>query len=624
MANWITKPQAGPETINRLKQAGFSELVSGILTTRNIKTPEEAHRFLNPVLHDPFLMYGMEKVVARLDQAKQNGETVLIAGDYDVDGVTGSVMLAEFMSAVGIKGSMTIPNRQEGYGLNTGMIDKAKTQGISLVISNDCGIANHEVATYAKEQGIDLIITDHHEPGETLPDAYAILNPKTSPRYPFKELCGAGVVFKLISAMGPKYGINPDDYLDLVTLATVADVVPLVDENRALVTAGIPALQETKRVGLKTLMKIAATKEITAQSIAFQLAPRLNAAGRLESPMLAVRLLMATDQATSAKMAEHLNVLNHRRQRMVEHIVEMCEKEIEKEDMIARYPFFVFAGNYSHGVVGIAASRLVERYGHPVAIIAFDDSEVGKASARGIPAFNLFEALNNVKEHLVKFGGHAQAAGFSIHRDSVDSFKQAINGYLQSLVKPDDLVPRLYVDAALKPEEVTLTNIRELQKLAPYGAGNPEPVFLLENLTCQRVHDIGAEKKHLKTVLDGVSGIGFFLGGKWNHYEGRKVSVVGHLQENEWRDQVTVQLQLKDYRLHLEVNRDTCRVIYHHLKNGRLNDSPFPTEEVDMAVTIFEELELCKRTGTLVELLPAQKRNLEDSATFRKVVGMEN
>ena len=624
MANWITAPRAGPEMINRLKQAGFSDLVSRILTARNIKTPEEAYRFLNPTLHDPFLMDGMEKVVGRLERAKEAGETALIAGDYDVDGVTGSVMLADFLSRLGIRGSIAIPTRQEGYGLNTGMIDRAKQQGITLVISNDCGIANHEVAAYAKEKGVDLIITDHHEPGETIPDAYAILNPKTSLQYPFKDLCGAGVVFKLISALGPRHRINPDDYLDLVALATVADVVPLVDENRALVTAGIPVLKATKRLGLKTLIEFAATKEITTQSIAFQLAPRLNAAGRLESPMLGVKLLMETHRATSAKMAEHLSVLNHRRQRMVDHIVEMCEEEIEKEDMLARYPFLVFADNYNHGVVGIAASRLVERYGHPVAIIAFEDGDVGKASARGIPAFNLFEALTDAEEHLVKFGGHAQAAGFSIHRQSVGSFKQAINRYLQSRVKMDDLVPRLYVDATLRPEEVTLFNIRDLQRLAPFGAGNPEPVFLLENLTCQRVQDIGAEKNHLRTVLDGVNGIGFWLGGKWDKFEGRKVSVVGHLQENEWNGNVSVQLQLKDYRLHMEVNRDTCRVIYHHLKNGRLSDSPFPTEEVDTAITIFEELELCKRSGTGIELLPAQKRNLEDSATFRKAAGISN
>lgn len=521
-------------------------------------------RFLKPNLsnlHDPFLLLGMEKAVSRLVSALVNLETVCIYGDYDVDGITSVALLVDFFRKIGLSCYYHIPLRlEEGYGLSEDGISTAAARGAKVIVSVDCGITAVAEAELCGSLGIDLIITDHHMPGVTIPSAFAVINPmQPGCPFPFKLLAGVGVAFNLMIAVRTRLreqghfaagnGPNLRDYLDLVALGTVADIVPLVDENRIFVRFGLTELTSSKRVGIQALKEVAGVKgEVGCGAVGFRLAPRLNAAGRLEDAALGVELLLCSDRQKANAMASELDAGNTERQALEQAILEDALAMVKNSPALEKRKSIVLASEAWHqGVIGIVASRIVDIFHRPTILIALQDGN-GRGSGRSIPGFHLHDALNACSGHLVKFGGHKYAAGLSIDEATLEAFVQRFDAVADGLLSPDDLVPELSVDLRLNPEEISIELAEAIEALAPFGMGNPEPVFMMEGL---QVADLRVLKeRHLKLRLttgkQSMEAIGF------NMADGRDmpevVAVAFSLQINEWNGRKSVQLRLRDFR----------------------------------------------------------------------------
>lgn len=543
-------------------ELGISPLVTGILLERGFETVEEMHEFLFGSVkpfHDPFKMKGIKETVDRIEQALANGERITVYGDYDVDGITASSLLYLYLKSRGAKVSTYIPKRKsEGYGLNDEALKTIFEEGTTLVITVDCGISGvHEVEN--APQGMDIIITDHHTVPVELPPAYAIVNTKQSDcDYPFKDLSGVGVAFKLCQALEIQRG-NFDwcDFTELAALGTVADIVPLKGENRELVKRGLKAIRSTKLIGLQALINASGTcnEDIASDTIGFRLAPRLNAVGRLEHAQSAVELLVTEDPAKAEAIAQELNRENSLRQEIGRQILADAERLLAEQEHVDTCIVLAKEG-WHQGVIGIVASKLVDKYHLPTILISID-GENAKGSCRSIPSLNLYEAIASQSEILTQFGGHHQAAGLTLPSANVEAFKQGFRQYVSEHLQPEDYIPRLVVDSLLCPHrELTLEEIDNLSLLEPFGASNSAPVFAFTNAIINNHRAIGNERSHLQFLVQ--KGDFEYKAIMWNRadllpvmFEGMLADVAFKPSRNEWNGHVSVQLQMESLRQRL-------------------------------------------------------------------------
>ena len=511
-------PEIDPERARWLSaQLKVAPLTARILVKRGYADPESARRFLQPSLdslHDPFLMKGMDAAAQRLLQAVRNHEKILLYGDYDVDGTTSIVLLSKVLQMAGIDAGFHVPHRlKDGYGMRLEVIKEAALNGTRLIVSVDTGIRANEVVKYARELGVDVIVTDHHLPEAEIPPAVAVLNPnQPGCEYPEKNLCGAGVAFKLVQALLRLLEIPParvrrltESFLKIVAIATVADVVPLVGENRVIVKHGLRGLTDTSNVGLRSLLGVAGFQpgEVpTAGQVAFRLAPRINATGRMDSAANVIELFLTSDETRAGELSILLDEFNKERQEVERTILAAALKETEEWPVDDERRALVFAGEGWHrGVAGIVASRLVERFHRPVFVLEIDpEKNQAVGSGRSVPSFHLLDALESMPDLFVKFGGHRQAAGLTLAADRLDEFKRRFSLYARDRLAVEDLCSRYEIDAELELRELTPSTAREVLSLGPFGYGNPSPVLAVRGATLREPPSI-LKEKHLKFFL---------------------------------------------------------------------------------------------------------------------------
>lgn len=572
-----------PEIINIAKTLGVSLPTANLLYNRGYVTPSDASAFIRletELFHDPFLMTDMKKASERIVTAMENGEKIAIYGDYDVDGVSSTCLLSLYFRDKGIETSFHIPNRVgEGYGVNRDAIDKLVNDGTNLIITVDTGITAVEEAEYCRSLGCDMVITDHHECRGDIPRAIAVVNPhRPDCSYPFKELAGVGVAFKLVTAvemlLRQRRGMSTDGfltdickkYVDLAALGTVADVMPLVGENRLIVSMGLSYMERSPRPGLSALLDAvdagkAPTKKrkMTSSVIGFTVAPRINAAGRMASASRAAELFLSRDESEIREIAEELCLTNTQRQNEENKIVDSLKERIENE-LAADSPVIVLDDTgWNHGVIGIVSSRITEKYGKPSIIISFEDG-MGKGSGRSVKGMNLVEALLHCSDLLEKFGGHELAAGLSIKQENLELFKKKINEFARAALSKEACEPTLDLDFEMSPSEMTLTQAEELDLIEPCGVGNPLPSFYCPSLTVLEVTSMG-QGRHTKYLLDGngkrISAV--FFGSspeELGFSPSDKVDIAFRLGINEFRGVKSEQILLRDIRRAGEQNAE--------------------------------------------------------------------
>lgn len=550
-----------PEGRTALEQAGLPPLLAAVLSARGINTAEQARSLLDPPqqeLYDPLLLKDMDKAVRRIRQAIQTGETVAVYGDYDVDGITSTCLLTDFLTHQGLSVVPYIPSRlDEGYGLNQEAVTLLAAQGVSLIVTVDCGITAVEETELARSLGVDVVITDHHECKETLPDAVAVVDPhRPDCSYPFKHLAGCGVALKLVLALaGPdREEALVSRYCTLAAVGTVADVMQMSGENRTLVSRGLASIDHSDFIGLHALLQEAGLSEkaVTSVQIGFVLAPRINAAGRMGEADKAAELLLSSDPAEAARLARELCALNRERQSVEQEIYAQALEMIEHLPEEERYALVLSSDAWHQGVVGIVASRLSEKYACPSFMIHLSDG-VGKGSCRSWGGFNLFAALESCQDLLLGFGGHELAAGFTIEEGNIPAFRARMNQYARKFCGGQTPVSVLDVDVPiLHPGRVTLQEVEELRALEPYGAGNSRPLFCLQGATLDRAQNVG-QNRHLKVRLSKGSAQfdGIFFSATAEQCgcrTGCRVDAAFYLQVNEFRGNRSVQMQIVDIR----------------------------------------------------------------------------
>lgn len=559
--NWVINEVSETEIKRLSDSAGISRLMSCILLNRGISDTDEVKKFLHPDLedlHDPFLLKDMDRAVDRIIKALKGKESITIYGDYDVDGVTSTSLLYRFLKELGTDALYYIPDRlEEGYGLSVPAMDKIKATGTQLIITVDCGISAFDEIAHAMAIGMEVVVTDHHECREQLPDAFAVVNPcRGDNDYPFRELAGAGVVFKLIQALCTKLSLGELylKYIDLAALATIADVVPLIGENRVIVKYGLEAIERTQNPGLAALIEVAglAGKPFNTFSVGFGIAPRINAAGRVGDAERAVRMFVTEDNAAAGKLARELDGENKSRQEIEAEIFSQAVKMVESDiDLTTEKVIVIASQGWHHGIIGIVASKITERYYRPTILISLEE-DLGKGSGRSIEGFNLFKALTSCEELLERFGGHELAAGLALKPENVPLFRRAMNEYANHELADEDLVPRVKIDALVGPEDISIERAEELELLAPFGAGNPGPVLAHNCLKINEVKTVG-DGKHLKLRLCNTSSnfdaIGFNLGEELTVISGlESINAAFSLEINCWNNTRRVQLNLRDVK----------------------------------------------------------------------------
>ena len=535
----------------------INSLLAQILVNRGITNEKEIIQFLKPTrndFYDPYLMPDMEKAVQRILKAIETGEKVLIYGDYDVDGITSVTVLKSFLEERGLKVDEYIPNRlDEGYGLNKKAVEKIAAEKYTLMITVDCGISAIEEVEYANSLGIEVIITDHHEPGETLPEAVAVVDSKRKDNgYPFRNLAGVGVVFKLIQAIGQKLQLDEKEYLkylDIVCIGTISDIVPLVDENRVIVKLGLMLVEQTKNIGLKTILLASGYPKVDSTTISFGIAPRINACGRMGHQEDALKLFLSKDQEEVTKLAEKLNEYNRLRQDKEKQIFLEALDKIKKDEIENKSVMIIDGENWHHGVIGIVASKITEMYFKPSILLCFEGDE-GKGSGRSIPGFDLHEALTKCESNLERFGGHSMAIGLSVKRDNIENLRKQ----LEEIAKEkqiDKIVSILKIDAIVDLNNINKEIVESLKQLEPFGEENKVPLFVFRNLKIDSIRAL-SEGKHIKLTLrqdnkNLINAVGFNLGELSNEYRiGDKVDVVGSLEINKFNGEENIQILLKD------------------------------------------------------------------------------
>lgn len=558
---WICKDADKSNVAKLAGDAQISGLLAKVFVSRGIDDPQVVRRFLKPDrsgMNDPFLMDGMDAAVDRILKAVKDQEEILIYGDYDVDGVTAVSILVIFLNSLGARVQYFLPDRMEdGYGLTISTVEKVKQLGVSLVITVDCGITSVDEVDLLQKEGLQVIVTDHHECKEILPDAFAVLNPhKPGCGYPFKELCGAGVALKLVHGLCIRSGCGDAfmKYIELAALATIADVVPLQEENRVIASLGLKAMETTQNNGLRALINISGLsgKPITSYGAAFALAPRVNAAGRLGDASRGIRLFTAKDLVLAEAIAKELDDENRNRQEMEREILEEAFLYVEQKlDLVKQKVLVIVGEGWHHGVIGIVASKVLERYYRPCIVISVEDG-IGKGSGRSINGFNLFMALSECQDLLERFGGHEMAAGLNLKVDMIDEFRIRINEYADSVLTDEDLMPHLRLDALLERGDITLKSVREMAAMAPFGEANPNPRFAYTQLIVMDIKTMTGGK-HLKLRLaDGgfyVDAVGFGMGALAEELKtGDVIDAAFTPDINTWNGNERLQLLLSDIK----------------------------------------------------------------------------
>ena len=559
--HWNIKDTPLKETTAHLIEClGVDAVVAQLLAQRGITTFEEARTFFRPhigQLHDPFLMQDMDKAVGRLQQAIDQNEAVMVYGDYDVDGTTSVSLLTHFLRSQGLDVTPYIPDRYaEGYGLSKKGIDTAKAANISLMIALDCGVKAIEQVAYAKTLGIELIICDHHTPADVLPNALAVLDPKRGDcAYPFKDLCGCGVGFKLMQGLLRQQGKEVNEiitYLDFVAVAIAADIVPMVGENRTLAFLGLQQLNTNPRPGLKALMRDRPTGQIISD-IVFGMAPRINAAGRMKHGLDAVELLLSASDEQAKKIAQEVETYNTSRREVEQEITKEALAQIVVNKETNNATNVVYAPHWHKGVIGIVASRLIETYYRPTLVFARSSEGVLAASARSIRGFDVYEAIDACRAHIIQFGGHKYAAGVTIEEENYAAFKAAFEAQVAQTITATQKEQSLDIDVALPFASITPKLLRILKQMEPFGPENRSPVFYTEGVVDNgNAKLVGQDKSHLKArFVQGssspIDAIGFGLGQKMDLIKKKAPLRIAYAaEENVWQGNVSIQLRLKD------------------------------------------------------------------------------
>lgn len=560
---WNLKPKPHPQKVQRLADAlSVDAVIASLLVQRGVETYDEAKVFFRPKLedlHDPYLMKDMDKAVQRIEKAIEAGENILVFGDYDVDGTTAVSLVSAYLRSYYHNVCTYIPDRyKEGYGVSTAGIDYADDNGCSLIIALDCGIKSIDKVAYANSKGIDFIICDHHRPGDTLPDAVAILDPKREDcSYPYDELCGCGVGFKLIQALGINRGQTIYDlvpYLDLVATAIAADIVPITGENRVLAKYGLDVINTSPRPGIKALIQNVKKKTLTISDVVFIVAPRINAAGRIKHGNDAVELLTEFSLQQAEEFAAQIEGLNADRKDLDKQITVEALQQIEKNSDQQRVTTVVYQEDWHKGVIGIVASRLTETYYRPTLVFTKSGDKLA-ASARSVKDFDIYNALEACAEHIEQFGGHMYAAGLTLLEEQYPLFREKFEEVVQQTIDPQLLIPEISIDAEIDFEDITPKFNRLLKQFEPFGPGNMSPVFMTRNVKDTGYgKSIGTDSTHLRLFVrqgetGGFAAIGFGLAKKMDlACNGEAFDAVYSVDENEWNGEVSIQLRLRDIR----------------------------------------------------------------------------
>lgn len=612
---WCNKSSygTGDETVIALaKELNVTPVTALLLVNRGITDKKSEEMFLSlseNYMYDPFLLCDMDKAVERILKAVGNKEKTVIYGDYDVDGVTSVSILYKYLEELGNRPTYHVPSRtKEGYGVNNEAIDKFKEEGITLIITVDTGITAVEEAKYAASLGIDMVITDHHECQDVIPDAAAVVNPKRrDSKYPFTELAGVGVVFKLISAIEMRlYQMRGDNgnylsgvtkkYMDLVAIGTVADVMPLVDENRLFVSLGLSVMKNNMRPALEMLLESAQSSQgsserkiaVSSSTVSYTLAPRINAAGRMESAETAVELFLSDDKERAHSLAVQLCEINRRRQEEENIIVNSAIKKIGRitdDDKI----IVLSENDWSSGIIGIVASRITERFGVPSILISFE-GDIGKGSGRSISGINLVEALGSCSDLLIKYGGHSLAAGLSIERGNLESFTKRINEYIKAQTEGKCLVPTIEYETELSSAEVSVNQATQQMMLEPFGVSNPLPIYMISSVRIADIMELGGGK-HTKILVrkDGILHTALLFGVPritLDFVIGDEVDLLFNMTVNEFRSNVNVQMIVKDIRLCNDTVTKQERQRYREITEGGVfyRDENFLPSRDDIAM----------------------------------------
>ena len=552
---WRLKENDEDKIASIANKYGVNNIVAQRLVEYNLKD-EEIKVFLNPTrkdFHNPFLLPDMEQAIKRIIKAINNKEKIIVYGDYDADGITSTTIIKRYMKDRGIEIGTYIPNRlDEGYGLNETAIKEIANEGYNLIITVDCGITAIKETLLAKELGMDIIITDHHEVPEELPNAVAVIDAKRKDsNYPFKELAGCGVAFKLIQALSIKLNIAENEwlkYIDIACIGTISDIVPLKDENRVIAKLGLKLVSVTRNIGLKTLIEISGYKKIDSTFISFGISPRINACGRMGHQEDALNLFLTDDPIEARKLATKLENYNKERQDIEKNIYNQALEAIEKEK---NEPCVIIGKEgWHHGVIGIVASKITDLTYKPSILVCFE-GENGKGSGRSIKGFDLHEAVKNNDSYLTAFGGHSMAIGLSLNVNNFEIFKQKVQEYARNS-KIEELKPELLIDYQIISKDLDIEKIKQLEVLEPYGEGNTLPVIIYKNLKIDSIRAL-SEGKHLKLILlDGnsyIDAIGFNMGDLTNQFQiGDKVDIVGNIGINQFRNTENISITLKDIR----------------------------------------------------------------------------
>ncbi len=558
---WTIKPKPDSEKVNHLAQAlNIETFVASLLIQRGIETFDQAKQFFRPNLqdlHNPYLMKDMDKAVARIEKAIENQENILVFGDYDVDGTTAVSLVSSYLKTYYPNVATYIPDRyDEGYGISFKGIDFADDNDFSLIIALDCGIKSIDHVAYAIERNIDFIICDHHRPGAILPNAIAVLDPKRDDcNYPYDELCGCGIGFKLIQALGENRGDTIDDlveYLDLVATAIGADIVPMTGENRILAHFGLLVINDNPRPGIQALIAQSKVKTFTITDVVFKIAPRINAAGRIKHGNEAVALLSEFDLEQATIFAAEIEIYNSDRKDLDNQITIEALNQIEENKEQNRFTNVVFQKDWHKGVIGIVASRLIETYYKPTLVFTKSGDKLA-ASARSVKGFDVYNAIESCSEHLEQFGGHMYAAGMTLQPENYLKFKEAFEKTVQETIFPEQLMPEIAIDAEIDFAEITPKLTRILKQFEPFGPLNMTPVFYTKNIKDTGYgKPIGKENEHLKLFLkqnnsEGIPAIGFSLGNKFE-ITNKAFEAVYSIAENEFNGKINLQLMLKDLK----------------------------------------------------------------------------
>lgn len=558
MKRWQIAKPAPKKFIERFPE--YHPITLQLLYNRGIKSEKEIEKFLNPDwekdLYDPYLMKGMKEAVSRVKKAIKNKEKVAIFGHFDVDGVVATSLLYIVFKKMGLSVLPYIPARQEGYGITEDGIHQLVKEKVNLIISVDTGISSHKEIELANRLGIDVVITDHHEVPKKLPKASAILNPKQKNcSYPFKELAGTGIAFKLVSALSLSFSsLLPQSYLkwlmDLVALGTICDVVPLLDENRLFAKFGLIVLNKTRRIGLQKIYQVAQLKpdSIDPYTVSFVIGPRLNAPGRMDHANASFFLLTAKEPEKAEELAKMLDNYNRQRQAILEKAVEEAKTEVLEKNLLDHKLILIGKREWHSGIIGLIAAKLVEEYGRPALVLQIGE-EISRGSARSIDAFHITESLSNLKECLIKFGGHKRAAGFSVLTKRIEELKNKLRTLAEEKLTEEDVIPFLKIEAKIDPKEINWELWSQLEKFEPTGFGNPRPVFLAEKVRVEKIRTVGNHAQHLKMSLCGLDAIYFGAGSLSSSISPSDIiDLVFQITVDKWQNERKLTLKVIDLR----------------------------------------------------------------------------